>query len=41
MWIAAACLTCALPLTTLNVKDYEDFVEYHGVEYHGLQLITA
>lgn len=36
MWIAATCLTFGLPLATLNVKDYEDFVEYHG-----LQLVTV
>lgn len=36
MWIAATCLAYGLPLATLNVKDYEDFVEYHG-----LQLFTG
>ena len=36
MWIAACCVVEGLPLATLNVKDYEDFVEYHG-----LILITA
>jgi predicted nucleic acid-binding protein len=35
MWIAACCLTHDLPPATLNVKDYLDFVEYHG-----LRLIT-
>jgi predicted nucleic acid-binding protein len=35
MWIAACCLTHDLPLATLNVKDYLDFVEHHG-----LRLIT-
>jgi hypothetical protein len=32
MWIAASCLTYGLPLATLNVKDYLDFVEHHGLE---------
>jgi predicted nucleic acid-binding protein len=36
MWIAACCIVEGLPLATLNVKDYEDFVDYHG-----LVLITA
>lgn len=36
MWIAACCIVESLPLATLNVKDYEDFVTYHG-----LSLITA
>ncbi|NLT55749.1 MAG: type II toxin-antitoxin system VapC family toxin [Actinomycetales bacterium] len=36
MWIAACCLTNDLPLATLNVKDYLDFVEHHG-----LRMITA
>jgi len=36
MWIAAVCLTHDLPLATLNVKDFADFAEYHG-----LRLITA
>lgn len=36
MWIAACCLTHDLPLATLNVKDYVDFAEHHG-----LRLITA
>lgn len=35
-WVAACCLTYDLPLATLNVKDFEDYVEYEG-----LQLITA
>jgi len=35
-WIAACCLTYDLPLATLNVRDFEDFVEYEG-----LQIITA
>lgn len=36
MWIAACCIVDGLPLATLNVKDYEDFVEHHG-----LVLVTA
>jgi predicted nucleic acid-binding protein len=32
MWIAACCLTHGLALATLNVKDYEDFAEHHGLE---------
>jgi len=35
-WITACCLTYGLPLATLNVNDFEDFVEYEG-----LQIITA
>jgi toxin FitB len=31
MWIAAVCLANGLPLATRNVKDYEAFVEYHGL----------
>jgi hypothetical protein len=31
MWIVACCLTCDLPLATLNFKDYEDFKVYHGL----------
>lgn len=31
MWVAACCLTYDLPLATLNTKDYEDFVTYHGL----------
>jgi predicted nucleic acid-binding protein len=35
-WIAACCLTYDLPLATLNVLDYQDYVTYEGLE-----LITA
>jgi toxin FitB len=35
-WIAACCLVYDLPLATLNVKDYEDFVEHEG-----LTLVTV
>ena len=31
MWIAAVCLTYGLPLATRNLKDFEDFAEYHGL----------
>jgi predicted nucleic acid-binding protein len=34
-WIAACCLVYDLPLATLNVKDFIDFVEHEG-----LTLIT-
>ncbi len=30
-WIAACCLSQELPLATLNVKDYADFVEHEGL----------
>ena len=36
MWVAAVALTYGLPLATLNVKDHEDFAEYHG-----LRLVTV
>jgi len=36
MWIAACCLTHDLPLATLNVKDFRDFVDHHG-----LRLLAA
>ena len=36
MWIAACCLAEGLPLATLNTKDYQDFVDHHG-----LKVITA
>jgi predicted nucleic acid-binding protein len=31
MWIAACALVYGLPLATLNVKDFADFVEYDGL----------
>ena len=31
MWIAACSLTHQVPLATLNLKDYEDFAEHHGL----------
>jgi toxin FitB len=30
-WIAACCLSRALPLATFNVKDHADFVEHEGL----------
>jgi predicted nucleic acid-binding protein len=36
MWIAACALTYDLPLATLNVKDYADFKEYHGLRLLGV-----
>ena len=27
----------SLPLATLNLKDYEDFTEYHGLRILGAQ----
>lgn len=35
-WIAACCLTYELPLATLNVVDYQDYVTFEGLE-----VITA
>ena len=32
MWIAATCITEGLPLATLNVKDFEDFATYDGLQ---------
>ena len=37
MWIAACCLAYEVPLATLNLKDYEDFTEYHGLRILGAQ----
>ncbi|MGO1050502.1 type II toxin-antitoxin system VapC family toxin [Crossiella sp. CA198] len=34
-WIAAACLAYEVPLATLNVKDFADFVEHEGLELVG------
>lgn len=31
-WIAACCLALGLPLATRNVKDFQDFAEYEGLE---------
>jgi predicted nucleic acid-binding protein len=30
-WIAACCLTFDLPLATLNVGDFQDFVDHEGL----------
>ena len=35
MWIAACCLTHNIPLATLNLKDYEDFNQHHGLRILG------
>ena len=35
MWIAACCLTHSVPLATLNLKDYEDFNQHHGLRILG------
>ncbi len=35
MWIAACCLAHQVPLATLNVKDYQDFTEHHGLNLLG------
>jgi hypothetical protein len=35
MWVAACCLSHNLPLATLNLKDYEDFRQYHGLPILG------
>lgn len=31
MWDAACCLVEGLPLATMNIKDYQDFVDHHGL----------
>ena len=35
MWIAACRLTHGIPLATLNLKDYEDFNQHHGLRILG------
>jgi predicted nucleic acid-binding protein len=37
MWIAACCLAYEVPLATLNLKDYEDFKEHHGLRILGAE----
>jgi predicted nucleic acid-binding protein len=37
MWVAACCLTHDLPLATLNLKDYEDFRQHHGLRILGTE----
>lgn len=34
-WIAACCLVEGLPLATLNVKDFADFVDHNGLTIVG------
>lgn len=34
-WIAACCLVYGVPLATLNVKDFADFVDHEGLELIG------
>lgn len=34
-WIAACCLAEGVPLATLNVKDFVDFAEFHGLVLFG------
>jgi len=34
-WIAACCLVRALPLASLNVKDFADFAEHEGLQLVG------
>ena len=37
MWIAACCLAYEVPLATLNLKDFEDFKEHHGLRILGAE----
>jgi len=37
MWVAACCLTHEAPLATLNLKDYEDFKQHHGLRILGAE----
>jgi predicted nucleic acid-binding protein len=37
MWIAACCLTYEVPLATLNLKDFEDFKQHHGLRILGAE----
>ena len=32
-WIAACCIAYGVPLATLNVKDFADFAEHHGLAF--------
>jgi len=41
MWIAACCLTHGIPLATLNLKDYEDFNQHHGLRVLGRGVAGA
>lgn len=31
-WVAACCLAYGVPLATLNVTDFADFTQHHGLE---------
>jgi predicted nucleic acid-binding protein len=31
MWVAACCIVHGIPLATMNVKDYQDFADHHGL----------
>ena len=35
-WIAACCLVYDLPLATLNIKDFKDFIEHEGLTIIGM-----
>jgi toxin FitB len=37
MWIAACCLRYQVPLVTLNIADFVDFAEHHGLTLLGDQ----
>lgn len=37
MWIVACCLAYEVPLATLNLKNYEDFKEHHGLRILGAE----
>ena len=31
-WAGVCCLACQLPLATLDLKDFKDFAEHHGLQ---------
>ena len=35
MWVVARCLTHGIPLAILNLQDYEDFNQHHGLRILG------
>jgi hypothetical protein len=37
-WIAACCPACQLPPATLNLKDFTDLAEHHGLRCSCLSL---
>jgi predicted nucleic acid-binding protein len=37
MWIAACYPGHGVPLATLNIKDYEDFEQHHGLRILGAE----